>query len=315
MLKGEASKLPTVLVSSVVRSAHQGESHGGLYLVNMATGAFDQVIDWNDTSINWDGRGADRGLRGIAFHDEHIYLAASDEIFVYDSRFGLVESYRNRYLKHCHEIFIADDTLYLTSTGFDSVLTFDLVSMTFVRGYCLRFNTSDNRLYFNIYNPNQQYGPELGDTIHVNSVFVSDGRLFVASLNIPDLLYIEEDKLCIYAPIPAGSHNVRPFYEGVLLNDTVAERVSHLDMLGAVQSSFPVIRYRDDELEMGHLPMDHARQAFARGLCVSNDGWIIGGSSPSTLSAYRLDEPSALRVVNLTMDVRNSVHGLEIWPF
>ena len=314
-MKDEVPKLPAVLVSSVVRSAHQGESHGGVYLVNMETGAFDQVIDWNDTSINWDGRGADRGLRGIAFHGEHIYLAASDEIFVYDSRFVLLESYRNRYLRHCHEIFIADDTLYLTSTGFDSVLAFDLATSAFVRGYCLRFNPSDNRLYFNIFDPNQQHGPGLGDTIHVNNVFVSDRRLFVASLNIPDLLYIDEDKLYIYAPIPAGSHNARPFCEGVLLNDTAAEKVTYLDMQGIVQSSFPVIRYRDDELEMGHLPMDHARQAFARGLCVTNDGWIIGGSSPSTLSAYWLDKPSAIKVVNLTMDVRNSVHGLGIWPF
>ena len=79
MTKKNLPKLPTLIASSVIRSAHQGESHGGVYLVDMEAGTFDQVIDWNDTSISWEGRGADRGLRGIAFYKGLIYLAASDE--------------------------------------------------------------------------------------------------------------------------------------------------------------------------------------------------------------------------------------------
>ena len=62
-------KLPRVIATSVVRSAHQGESHGGVYLIDLNSGQYDQVIDWNDESINWEGRGGDRGLRGIAFHN------------------------------------------------------------------------------------------------------------------------------------------------------------------------------------------------------------------------------------------------------
>lgn len=59
-------KLPTVIASSVIRTSSQGESHGGLYLVDLETGSFEQVLDWNDGSISWEGRGAERGLRGIA---------------------------------------------------------------------------------------------------------------------------------------------------------------------------------------------------------------------------------------------------------
>src|SRR5689334_12383292 len=114
-------QLPRVIASSVVRATDQGESHGGVYLVDLATGESEQVIDWNDSSISWDGRGADRGLRGIAFHDDLVYLAASDEIFVYNREFAPVGSHRNRYLKHCHEIAVAGDRLYATSTGYDSV--------------------------------------------------------------------------------------------------------------------------------------------------------------------------------------------------
>ncbi len=315
VLKYETTRLPKIIVSSVIRSAHQGESHGGVYLVDMETSTFDQVIDWNDCSINWEGRGADRGLRGIAFHEGHIFLAASDEIFVYDQSFNLLESFRNRYLKHCHEIFIANNTLFLTSTGFDSILAFDLVTKAFVRGYCLRLNANNHNLFYSIFDPNGDYGPQAGDTIHVNSVYSRDGLLFMSGLCLPNLLYIDQEKLYSFATIPTGSHNARPFREGVLLNDTVSERVAYLDKTGAIIDSWPVLRYDEAMLKMGHLPKDHARQAFARGLCVSDDDVIIGGSSPAAIAAYRLGNPAALKMVNLTMDVRNSVHGLEIWPF
>lgn len=71
----------TVLVAtSVVRGSRQGESHGGVYLVDFAKGSVAQAIDWNRGDIDWQGRGWDRGLRGIAFDGERVYVAASDEL-------------------------------------------------------------------------------------------------------------------------------------------------------------------------------------------------------------------------------------------
>lgn len=46
----------------------------------------------------------DRGLRGIEFTDDELWIAASDELFCYTPDFQLVGSYRNPYLRHCHEI-------------------------------------------------------------------------------------------------------------------------------------------------------------------------------------------------------------------
>ena len=107
------SPLPRIVCSSVVRSVHQGESHGGVYLVDLQAGTSEQVLDWTDDTIDWEGRGGDRGLRGIAFHDGLIYLAASDEIFVYDRHFVRQGSFRNPYLHLCHEMFVDGDRLYL----------------------------------------------------------------------------------------------------------------------------------------------------------------------------------------------------------
>ena len=60
------------------------------------------ALDWNTSNINWQGRGWDRGLRGIAFDGDKIYIAASDELFVYTPEFEMIGSYRCLYLKHCH---------------------------------------------------------------------------------------------------------------------------------------------------------------------------------------------------------------------
>jgi hypothetical protein len=119
-------KLPKLIATSVVRGSQQGESHGGVFTVNFNNQKGKQQVDWNTSEINFEGRGADRGLRGITFFDDNIYIAASDELFCYDLNFKIQNSFRNRYLKHCHEICRMGTVIFLTSTEFDSLLVFDL---------------------------------------------------------------------------------------------------------------------------------------------------------------------------------------------
>ena len=46
-----------------------------------------------------------------------------------------------------------------------------------------------------------------------------------------------------------------------------------------------------------------------------SDSLVAGGSSPSTVSVYDLPRNERALSVNLTMDVRNAIHGLEVWPY
>ena len=325
------SRLPIVVASSVIRSAYQRESHGGVYLVDLEAGIYRQVIDWDEEAIDWEGRGGDRGLRGIAFWHDRLYLAASDEVFVYTPDFRLIESFRNRYLKHCHEIAIRDDSLFLTSTGFDSVLVFDLEGGSFTKGYCLRHRgvvalgrSHSARLgrvlgriltpRLRAFDPNAAGGPQPADTAHVNSVHVEDDIIYLAGTRLRAVFSLAGGRLGRYAPIPYWTHNAHPYRGGVLLNHTEGNRVAYLDRRGRLLESFPIKHYRKQELAMSHLPQDHARQGFGRGLATVND-LIIGGSSPATISVYRMGQPAAVKTVNISLDVRNSIHGLEIWPF
>lgn len=306
--------LPTVVTSSVVRSSQQGESHGGVYLVDLERGSYQQVIDWNDPSISWEGRGWDRGLRGIAFHSGHVYLAASDEVFVYAPDFTLVKSYRNPYLKHCHEICVYEDRLYLTSTGFDSVLEFDLRNEHFVRGYFLDVrNISQPRLH--VYDPAGADGPAPSMECHINNVIRIDGSLYISGTKMDRLWELKDSQLQAYATIPFTTHNARPFRNGVLCQDTASDQVAYLDRSGKVTEAFPLVRYPPESLSWTQLTADRARQAFGRGLCLAGSQQVITGSSPSTISVYEFGQPRPIVSVQLSNDIRNAIHGLEVWPF
>ena len=327
VVPGDRERLPRVVFTSVVRSADKGESHGGVYLIDLRNGIAEQILDWADASIDWEGRGGDRGLRGIAFHRGRVLLAASDEIFVYDRTFHILGSIRNRYLKHCHEIFVDADMLFATSTGFDSVLAYDLSAEAFVRGYCVRFGGLLRSRHvraplrvrpmprLTIFDPDGADGPSPRDSAHLNNVFPQDGALYVGGMGLGNLWRISGDRISRYARIPYWNHNARPFRDGVILNWSAKDRVAFLGRNGQVRQSASVAHYDQAELENTSLPRDFARQGFARGLTLIGEDLVVGGSSPSTVTLYRLDPLRALTSVNVSKDVRNCVHGLEVWPF
>ena len=74
--------------------------------------------------------------------------------------------------------------------------------------------------------------------------------------------------------------------------------------------------YPEQELDFAGVDSSQvARQGFARGLCVMTEKTIAVGSSPSTITLYDVETSRRLTAVNLTMDIRNAIHGLEVWPF
>lgn len=308
------SKLPVVLATTVVRSSHEGASHGGAFLVDLETEEQRQVLDWNDGSIDWAGRGGGRGLRGVAYRGEEILIAASDEVFVFDRSFRRLRSIRNPYLKLCHEIVVADDRLYLTATGFDSILVCDLATERFVAGYCLKLDAA-GRIQFRAYDPAKPGGPEKADTTHINNVCVEDGVIYAGGLHMNRLIAIRDGKAAAHARLPRVTHNARPFRGGVLANFTGADSVAWFGLDGQVKLSVAVPRYAAETMTHTDLPQDYARQAFGRGLALLDANHVVGGSSPATLTVYRLDPPAIVKSITLSRDVRNAVHGLEIWPF
>jgi|SRR6056297_68732 len=322
-------KLPTIITSSVIRSTNKGESHGGVYVINLETNKQKQVIDWDDETIDWSGRGKERGLRGIEFYDNKLYIAASDKIFVYDKNFNMLNSFQNRYLKYCHEIFVEGSKMYITSTGYDSILVFDLKIEKFIKGYCLRYGSilkygkirkAIQKLIYNlkpnmfIYDPTKNRGPKFNDQLHFNSVYVENDIIYCASRRDNKLFKIKNDELFIYGKIPYLTHNAIPYRNGILFNDTAKNKISYINLKNEIINCFPIIFYDENKLKNSDIPNDYARQAFVRGLCYK-DNYIIVGSSPATISVYDITNNKKIKSINISIDIRNSIHGLEIWPY
>jgi hypothetical protein len=304
-----------LVTTSVVRGSNQGESHGGVYLIDLDARTIEQKIDWNKTDIDWQGRGWDRGLRGIAFDGHTVYIAASDELFAYTPDFELVGSWRNRYLRHCHEVAVHERTLFVTSTGFDSILGFDLDRREF--HWAMHVATESFRFRGNRYDPAGDAGPLMLNKLHINNVYCNAHGMYIGGLRTGGMLHFNGRTIHMSAELPPGSHNARPFRNGVLFNDSNADVLRYTGRgEGLEDRAMRVPRYLPEELT--HTDLDDsrlARQGFARGLCVLSDSQVAGGSSPSTVTVYDLAANEKLLSVNLSRDIRNAVHGLEVWPY
>ena len=99
-----------------------------------------------------------------------------------------------------------------------------------------------------------------------------------------------------------------------MFNDTQSDVVRYVSP--NEQKAFKTPSFAHGELS--HVGLDEsniARPGFGRGLCPISDSVIAAGSSPSTISVYDLQSNETLHQFNLSKDVRNAIHGLEVWPF
>ena len=228
-------RIPKLIATSVVRGSEKGQSHGGVYLIDFESERVEQKIDWNTSDIDFTGRGWDRGLRGIEFTDEAIWIAASDELFCYSPTFELIASYRNPYLRHCHEICIKDQLLFLTSTGFDSILVFHLESREFIWGLYLSKNGQE--WVGQRFDPGTKGGPPFVNNYHINMVVVNEDGVYFSGLNTGALLALSSNMgVSEYCSLPKGCHNARPHLGGVLFNDTRSDVVRYVAEMVKVPS-------------------------------------------------------------------------------
>lgn len=300
-----------LIASSVVRGAEQGQSHGGLCVVDFATQRIDYVIDWNTTDIDVAGRGGDRGLRGVAPVGNQVYVLSNKALLLFDRDFNLRRTFTNRYLKHCHELSAYGGCAYIVSTGYDAIVAFDVALERFAIGYQLVL--VDERLRLLAFDPESAGGPAECNSFHLNSVKCDATGLYFSGLRTAGLLRMAENKLMRAAELPRGTHNAQPFGDGIIYNDTANDRLC-VQRTGR-EMAIPLSIDSNAALDWTHVNNDAvARPLFARGLCVLSERYVAGGSSPSTITMYDLETGSSVAQLSLSKDVRNAIHGLAAWP-
>ena len=295
-----------------MRGSDRGDSHGGVYLIDLKTGQVLQPVHWNTIDIDWRGPEGGRGLRGIAFHGNRIYIAASDELLVFDQAFNLVASFRNAYLKQCQGICVFERHLFMVSGGYDSILGFNLEQEVFDWTFKI---VTDGRVFgARRFDPDGDDGPLLIDKLRLNSLHCETGGMYISGTRTGALLRFSGKGVGVMTTLPQGANDARPFRDGILFNDTKAGAVRF--ETPDSRQAFPVPRFAPEKLT--HADPDdsgNARQGHGRGLCVVSEREIAAGSSPSTVSVYDLDARKAVKAVNLSLDARNAIHGLAVWPY
>ena len=205
--------------------------------------------------------------------------------------------------------------MYLTSTGYDSILGFDLDKHQF--NWAMNVQTGDYRFKGMNFDPMSDEGPLMLNKMHINNVFCSDHGMYISGLRTGGLLHFNGKDINMAVQLPPGTHNAQPFRDGVLFNDSQDDVLRYTGRgEGEEDRAMMVPKYDPADLQhMDAADEEVARPGFARGLCVLSDHAVAGGSSPSTVSVYDLAANEKLLSVNLSTDVRNAIHGLEVWPF
>ncbi|MEM7431247.1 MAG: hypothetical protein AAF351_04815 [Pseudomonadota bacterium] len=273
-----------------------------------------QVIDAKDIEIDWLGVGGDRGLRGIAFDADRIFIAASDTLFAYDQNFELLHSWQCPYLKYAQGMAIYERTLYIASAGFDTILGFHLDERRF--HWAMQVVKSNYKYQIAGFDPAGDDGPLMLNKLHLNSVVANQYGLYIGGLRAGGMLHFSGKRLNMAVTLPEGSRDARPFRDGVVFNDTEAGALRYTGRGdGAEDRGMRLAEIDADSVDHNDAVREgRAKLGFARGLCVLSDSVVAGGSSPTTVTVYDLASNTTAGSVRISNDARSSVHSIAVWP-
>lgn len=303
--------MSVLAVTSCVRGSLKGEQHGAVYLLDIEEQAGAQVLSWTH-AVPWEGHGGSRGLRGIDFAEEQVFIASHDELLVFTPEFELKARYRSPYLAGAQGLAVFEQRIYVISSAFDAVLAFDLELKQFVWG--LQFSDDETGLRATPFDPTGTTGPSSRKFMQLQSVFTDPRGLFVSGPTTAGLLHFDGKRIARLLSLPEGARDARPWRDGVLFNDTSTDAVRFLTP--EHNRVFAVLPYPEKELDFsGVTDPAVARPGFARGLCVIDEERFASGSSPLTVTLHNIVTMKTTQRFNLDTDVRHSVHSLALWPY
>jgi len=300
-------KYPLVLASSVIRSTFHGESHGGIYLVDLNNKKHEKKVDWNDPNIDWSGHGGDRGCRGLTIYQDKLYCSSAKEILVFDKQFNLVDRFTHPLINGTHEIYQDDGKLYTISNQYDCVLVFDLQTNQCIEGY--QYKKGSGRILK--FDPNTTQ-LEQSDSLHLDMVYIENNFLYIGGSQFGYLLgfNLADNSKIDCAPLVkpshfGGSHNLRRWNGGLIycLSD---ENEICFQRNGELEKSW---RMPPTNNAYKSVHGCFSKAGYTRGMVAGKD-FIICGSSPAKVAIFDLDHDEAVSVVEIEQDIRYSICGM-----
>ena len=317
-LPADAAPAPLKLVTtSVVRGSHQGESHGGVYLIDLDAREVRQTS--TGTRRTSTGR-AGAGTAACAASPSTARRSTSPpatSCLPTRRTSGRIGSWRNPYLRHCHEISVWERTPVPRPRPASTASSASTSTGGSSAGRCTSSRTSSGSRARDL-RPAQarraadaQQAARQQRPLHAGGMYLSGLR--PAACSCSTAARCRWPSSCRRARTTRGRSataccSTTPRRTPCAMPGAAkARRTAHSACRATIRRA---LRNRDlDESRV-------ARQGFARGLCVLSDtrrrGRIVAVDRFGLRPAART---SALLSVNLTMDVRNAIHGLEVWPY
>ena len=252
-----------------------------------------QPLDLNNARFPWQDNGRERGLRGIAFDGDNMYCMSSDTLYAFNSAFEFQESWTNPYLRHCRGIAIVERKLFIVSSGFDSVIGFDLESKAF--DWALQVKSRGFDIGAHPFDPMSDDGPIMLAKLDLREIYCDGTGMYITSDK--GVLRFNGNSIGIAIELPPGSHDARPYRDGVLFNDSED---------GTIRYAGRGEGEEDRSMEVGD---------FSRGLCLLNDTIVASGSSPAAVSVYDLAANKKLFTVQINENEHSAIHTIAVWPF
>lgn len=300
-----------LIATTIARGSSPAQSDGSVFLVNLETDRVLRPILQSAADPRQPARVGARGFRGIAMHGEHVYVAASDELMVFDHSFQVVAAHRNRYLSDCQSISIHGHHLFLASAAYDSILGFNLAAGSF--DWALRLVTDGRVHAARPFDPHGDDGPLEIDKLQLNSLYCCESGMYISGARTGALLRFGGRAIGVMATLPEGAHDAMPHLDGILFNDSRSNAVRFES--AAVSIALPVPRPGPQHpIPAGRENPRNARAESCCGLCILPDGTIAAGSTPASITVYDLALRQPVKVINLSRDVRNAIHTIRVWP-
>jgi len=304
-----------VLASYVIRASSKGQAHGGLAIVDLDNASVEKDIPWSELDIDFDGRGGERGLRGVACLDDCLFFASHDTLYKYDKNFNSINKWSHSCLRNMHEIDVFNNKIFITSTGIDSVVIFDFkeeVFKTIVDFSSFSSNGKVGKIDFK-----SKFNFKRSDSLHINSVKAVSEKSFYIGGTKCEYLYkvdIKSHKIscknCF--PLPSKNHNAMPLNSAeIIYNDPPRKRTVICNKITKTEQFYDHIEIPEEYIENFGINDKFAKVGFCRGLVVNGD-YIIAGCSPANISLFKKEDNNILSNVILSYDKRFAIHGLDL---
>ena len=299
-----------LLATYEVRGGPLGASHGGLFVIDLENRTVLKQLDWAESHSDLRVSNEHLGMRGIACDSDIVYIATSDRLLKFSRDFRRLGDWRNAYLQHCHEMHIHRRRLFIASTGFDSILGFDLDRQMF--DWALHVDVRGHIFRGRIYDPQAEDGPLLLGKLGINHVYCDENGMYISGSRTGGMLHWGGREIRMSAQLPGGSHNAQPFRDGVLFTEHSSGLLRYSGRGEGREDR--ALRIRKTAVEQSPEALDEEVDTLkigaARGLCVLSDSVIAVGSCPASVTIFDLARNEQVLQVVLSKDLNTAVHSL-----